>query len=327
LDNNLKNILFINTGGGIGDALACLPTINYIIKHFHPQNIYYYSPLEKFWFENKLSEYKPKNLITLKNFPNHFGFKNNHLFLSKNLIKKFDFDKFDLIVDNQTRFKNALVYKRIPHKYYVSPCLNYLMNRPLKFLKKESQFAIRVVNYFNKIKNLNNNPIYKLDIPKNFFEEAKRLIPNKNFIGFSITAGNPYRKKEFDLKEIIKVANHYSKIFTPTFFVEKNKLDLINILKKEVKNCYIPEEETSKEFRKPILITALGMLTNFNISINNGISHMLSFSNNKNYIFFNEQAEKWKPANNLSFLYDCKQRNTQIDKLTSKHIIDFIEKN
>ena len=54
---------------------------------------------------------------------------------------------------------------------------------------------------------------------------------------------------------------------------------------------------------------------------------MLSFSNNKNYIFFNEQAEKWKPANNLSFLYDCKQKNTQIDKLTSKHIIDFIEKN
>jgi hypothetical protein len=201
------------------------------------------------------------------------------------------------------------------------------MNRPLKLLKKENQFAIRVVNYFNKIKNLNNNPIYKLDIPKNFFEEAKRLIPNKNFIGFSITAGNPYRKKEFDLKEIIKVANHYSKIFTPTFFVEKNKLDLINILKKEVKNCYIPEEEASGELRKPILITALGMLTNFNISINNGISHMLSFSNNKNYIFFNEQAEKWKPANNLSFLYDCKQRNTEIDKLTSKHIIDFIEKN
>ena len=327
MENNLKNILFINTGGGIGDALACLPTINYIIEHFHPQNIYYYSPLEKFWFENKLSEYKPKNLITLKNFPNHFGFKNNHYFLSKNLIKKFDFDKFDLIVDNQTRFKNALVYKRIPHKYYVSPCLNYLMNRPLKLLKKESQFAIRVVNYFNKIKNSNNNPIYKLDIPKKFFEEAKRLIPNKNFIGFSITAGNPYRKKEFDLKEIIQVANHYSKTFTPTFFVEKNKLDLINILKKEVKNCYIPEEETSKEFRKPILITALGMLTNFNISINNGISHILSFSNNKNYIFFNEQAEKWKPANNLSFLYDCKQRNTEIDKLTSKDIIDFIEKN
>ena len=102
---------------------------------------------------------------------------------------------------------------------------------------------------------------------------------------------------------------------------------LINVLKKEVINCYIPEEEALDELRKPILITALGMLTNFNISINNGISHMLSFSNNKNYIFFNEQSEKWKPANNLSFLYDCKKNNTEIDKLTSEQIIDFIEKN
>ena len=327
MDNNLKNILFINTGGGIGDTLACLPTINYIIKNFQSQNIYYYSPLEKFWFENKLSEFKPKNLITLKNFPNHFGFKNNHFFLSKDLIKKFNFDKFDLIVDNQTRFKNALVYKRIPHKYYVSPCLNYLMNSPLKLLKKEKQFALRVVNYFNKIQKINNNPIYKLDIPKNFYDEAKRLIPNRNFVGFSITAGNPYRKKEFNLKEIIKVANYYSKKLIPTFFVENNKFDLINILKKEVNNCFIPEEEVLDKLRKPILITALGMRTKFNISINNGVSHMLSFSNNKNYVFFNEQSEKWKPANNLSFLYDCKQRNTEIDKLTSKDIIDFIEKN
>ena len=28
----------------------------------------------------------------------------------------------------------------------------------------------------------------------------------------------------------------------------------------------------------------------------------------------------------MSFLYDCKRNNTEIDKLTSKHIIDFIEK-
>jgi hypothetical protein len=201
------------------------------------------------------------------------------------------------------------------------------MNSPLKLLKKENQFALRVVNYFNKIQKINNNPIYKLDIPKNFHDEAKRLIPNKNFVGFSITAGNPYRKKEFNLKEIIKVANYYSKKFTPTFFVEKNKSDLIKILKKEVNNCYIPEEEALEELRKPILVSALGMLTSFNISIDNGISHMLSFSNNNNYIFFNKHSEKWKPANNSSFLYDCSQNNTEIDMLTSEQIIEFIEKN
>ena len=75
---------------------------------------------------DKLSEFRPSSLITVKN-----------LMLVKDLIKKFNFEKFDLIIDNQTRFKNALIYKRIPHKYYVSPCLNYLMNSPLKLLKKD----------------------------------------------------------------------------------------------------------------------------------------------------------------------------------------------
>ena len=28
--DNLNNILFINTGGGIGDALTSIPTLNYI---------------------------------------------------------------------------------------------------------------------------------------------------------------------------------------------------------------------------------------------------------------------------------------------------------
>ena len=102
---------------------------------------------------------------------------------------------------------------------------------------------------------------------------------------------------------------------------------IINLLKQKVKNCYIPEEETSAEFQKPILVTALGKLTKFNILINNGVSHMLSFSQNKNFIFFNEQSEKWKPANDHTYVYDCKVNNTKIDKLSSDTIIEILEKN
>ena len=151
MENNLKNILFINTGGGIGDTLAFLPTINYINKLFNPEKIFYYSTLENFWFENKLLEFKPKNLLELKTFPNHFGFIKKHFFSSKNLIKNFEFDKFDLIVDNQTRFINSLIYKRIPHRYYITPCLNYFMSKPFTYLKKRDQFAVRVTDYVNEI--------------------------------------------------------------------------------------------------------------------------------------------------------------------------------
>ena len=157
--------------------------------------------------------------------------------------------------------------------------------------------------------------------------EAKRLIPNKNFFGFSITAANPKRVKSFNTEEIIKVANFYSDKYTPTFFIERKYKELIDQLKKRVKNCYIPEEKSSGEFQKPILVTALGKLTKFNILINNGVSHMLSFSENKNFIFFNEQSKKWKPANNHTYVYDCNLNNTSIDKLSSDTIIEVLEKN
>ena len=86
--NKLENVLFINTGGGIGDALNSLVTINHINKSFSIENFFYYSTdLEKFWFENKLLEFKPKNLITIKNFPQHFGFKKDHNKIAKSLMK------------------------------------------------------------------------------------------------------------------------------------------------------------------------------------------------------------------------------------------------
>ena len=327
MEKNLKNILFINTGGGIGDTLAFLPTINYINETFNPERIYYYSTLENFWFENKLSEFKPENLIEIKNFPNHFGFIKNHYFLSKNLIENFEFKKFDLIIDNQTRYINSLIYKKIPHRYYITPCLNYFMSKPFTYLKKRNQFAVRIVDYLNKLIGSDRKPIYKVNIPKKFLDEAKTLMPNNEFIGFSITTANPYRIKSFDINEIIKVANFYSKKFTPVFFIEKKYHELISHLKKEVKNCYIPEEKATNEFRKPMLVTALGSLTKFNISINNGISHMLSFSQNKNFLFFNEQSEKWRPENDETYIYDCKKKDLKIDKLTSDEIINFIENN
>ncbi len=76
-----------------------------------------------------------------------------------------------------------------------------------------------------------------------------------------------------------------------------------------------------------MLVTALGSLTKFNITIDNGISHMLSFSDNKNYIFYNNSSKKFQPLNNNSVIYDCSLKSTSIDKLSSEKIIEFVEKN
>ena len=327
--NKLENVLFINTGGGIGDALNSLVCINFINKNFSIKNFFYYSTdLEKFWFDNKLSEFKPKNLITIKNFPQHFGFLNEHRKVSKNLINLFNFDKFDLIIDNQTRLKNTLIYKKIPHQQYISPCVNFLLSKPLILTKKNKNLTLRLINYLNKIIKKSDKPDYEIKIEDKFINTAKKIMTKNNkYIGFSITAGHPTRNKEFEIKEIIKVANYYAENYIPTFFIEEKFNDLKKLLNKEIKNVYFPEELVDPSLRKPMIVTALGSLTEFNISIDNGISHMLSFSQNKNFIFYNDRSEKFKPANEKNFVYDCKLNNTKIDYIKSEEIIRFINEN
>ena len=329
MEKKLENILYINTGGGIGDALMCLPIFHYINENFSPKNIFYYSAdLENFWFEEKLKEYRPKNLITIKNFPLQYGFKNEHSKYSKKLIENFNFKVFDLIIDNQTRLKNTFVYKKIPHKYFISPSFNFLFSKPFVFKMKDKNLISRLINYLNKVFDFQDLPNYSIEIPQNYFDLAKSLMKSENkYAGFSITAGHPTRVKEISIQEIIKVANYYSKDFVPTFFIEDKYIEIKDQIKKEVHNSFFPEELVSIEFKKPMMVTALGNFTEFNITIDNGISHMLSFSGSKNYKFCNDSAYKFKPLNNNTIIYDCEKTSKKINELKSEEIINFINKN
>ena len=329
MEKNFNNILFINTGGGIGDALLCLPIFQYINKNFSPKNLFYYSAdLENFWFEEKLKEYRPKNLITIKNFPLHYGFENKHIKYSKKLIKNFNFKNFDLIIDNQTRLKNTFIYKKLPHKYFISPSVNFLFSKPFALKKKDKNLISRLINYLNKVFGFQDLPDYNIEIPQNYLDMAKSLMKDKKkYIGFSITAGHPTRIREFKINEIIKTANYFSKNFKPTFFIEDKYKEIKDLIKKEVDNSFFPEELVSNELKKPMMVTALGNFTEFNITIENGISHMLSFSKTKNYKFCNDSAYKFKPLNNNTIIYDCEKTNKKINELTSEEIINFINEN
>jgi len=57
---------------------------------------------------------------------------------------------------------------------------------------------------------------------------TRQLIPNKNYVGFSITQGNVYRKKEWPLDNVIKISSKLlEKGKIPVFFIEKKNLDII----------------------------------------------------------------------------------------------------
>jgi len=128
--------------------------------------------------------------------------------------------------------------------------------------------------------------------------------------------------------EIVKTAQHFvEKNFIPVFFIEPKYEKEINIIKKNIINAYFPEHLASSELKNPSLVIAIANKMSFNISIDNGVMHMLTLASPKLIVFFNKSSEKFKPIKNNSFVYDCEKNKETIDNLDSQKIIEFIEKN
>ena len=327
MQHTIKNILIINAGGGIGDAIQFVKIFKLINQELKSPNIDYYAcDMNNFWFENKLSSLKIKNVQTIKHFPIHFGFRLKHFFNKKIKNEKF----YDLIIDNQSRYTNTLIYKRIPHKYFLSFSLRGMLSQPMIFKQKHKHVQLRVINYLEKFLNkkidLNN---IQITISQQYHQEANRLLDdNKKYIGFSIKAGHKTRIKEFELMEIVKTAQYFvEKNFTPVFFIEPKYEKEINIIKKNIISAYFPEHLASSELKNPSLVIAIANKMAFNITIDNGVMHMLTLANPKLFAFFNKSSDKFKPIKNNSFVYDCEKNKETIDNLDSQKIIEFIERN
>ena len=117
----MKKILIYNSGGGLGDSIQIIPLILSLKNHYRRSNIFYLGAHDNH-FEGKLKEYNI-NIQTLDLNLKYFGFRWWHYFFTKkNFIKKNEV-KFDLIIDLQSKFRNSLILKRIPHYHFYSTTL------------------------------------------------------------------------------------------------------------------------------------------------------------------------------------------------------------
>ena len=112
--------------------------------------------------------------------------------ICKKKFKSTNETKFDLIIDLQSKIRNTFILKRIPHSNFYSTTFGNLFSS--KKVKYNSKNHVENLSIFlnEKIKMINFNPN---KLPKNLISEAKKLLPKSNYIGFSITQGNEYRKK------------------------------------------------------------------------------------------------------------------------------------
>ena len=317
----MKEILIYNSGGGLGDSIQIMPLILSLKNHFRKSKIFYLGAHQNH-FEGKLKEYNI-NIETLDLNLKYFGFRWWHYFYAKKNYNAKRATKFDLIIDLQTKFRNSLILKRIPHNNFYSETFNSLFSS--KKINYKSRNHIKNLSIFldDKIKNIKFN-INKL--PKSVLNEAKKLLPKSNYVGFSITQGNEYRKKSWSIYKFISLANKcLIKNKIPVFFIEKSQDQIIEKIKNQVPSALFPEIQS--ELSCPALVTALAARLDQAITIDNGVMHMMGLAEIPMIVLFGPtNSEKFAPKNNYVKILDSKKihKTSDIDSISVDEVYDLI---
>ena len=325
----MKNILIYNSGGGLGDSIQLFDLVTSLKNNFKDASLFYLGAHENH-FQGSLKEYGidvPTFEMNLK----YFGFRWKHLFLAKKLFNQKSIDKFDLIIDLQSKIRNTLILKQIPCDTFYSSSLNYF------FSTKKKNYVSTKNNLSMILKNLEKLIDKKLIIqnydiksinPK-YFEEAKRILPDNNYVGLSVTQGNSYRKKNWPMDKFINLGKKIVEINKiPVFLIRKNDTELISNIKNEIKEAIIPEENA--KYSEPAFVTALATRLSSSVTINNGIMHMISLAKTPLILLFgsggSKEEEKFAPKHSsVKILNSNKLYNsTDISKISEKDVLKLI---
>jgi len=163
-------------------------------------------------------------------------------------------------------------------------------------------------------------------LPKNLLNEAKRLLPKYNYIGFSITQGNEYRKKSWSIYKFISLANKcLIKNKIPVFFIEKSQEQVIEKIKNQVPSALFPEIKS--DLSCPALVTALAARLDQAITIDNGVMHMMGLADVPMVILFGPtDHKKFAPKNNYVKILDSKKlhNTSDIESITVDEVYNLI---
>ena len=317
----MKKILIYNSGGGLGDSIQLFSFILSLQKHFKNSNFYYLGAHENH-FQGKLKDFG-LSIETVNLNLKYFGFRWWHLLYVKKKFSYLNLEKFDLIIDLQSKIRNTIILKRLPHENFYSSTYNY------KFCTKQKSFNSN--NHLTNLEEFLETNIKKVKfnlnkIPEKYILEAKRLLPDKNYIGFSITQGNRYREKSWLIDNFINLANKITeRNKKPVFFIEKKDIELINKIKEKTPNSLFPEQYS--ELSCPALVTALAARLELAITIDNGVMHMMGLSNVPMIVLFGPtDSEKFAPRVDNIKILDSKKiyKSKDINKITVHDVYKLI---
>jgi len=321
-----NKILLYNSGGGLGDSIQLFPLILSLKSHFKSTDFYYLGAHENH-FVGKLKNYNIM-LKTLDLRLQYFGFRWWHLLKAKSRFLELKIEKFDLIIDLQSKFRNTLILKRIPSLNFYSSTFNYNFCSSKKNYLSNKNISQKTILNLEKLLDINIQKIdFTLDnLDQIYINEAKKLLPGSNYIGFSITQGNKYRKKSWPLENFIILARKIEEMNKiPVFFIEKKNTEIINQIKSKVPKSLFPEHNS--DLACPALVTALSSRLEKGISIDNGIMHMMNLAKVPMIILFGPtNPEKFAPDGKKIIILDSKKlyKTNDISKIQVEDLFKYI---
>jgi len=323
----INRVLFYNSGGGIGDAIQMLPLINTLMSELKNTKFYYLSA-HKNHFNSTLKDFNC-HIDTLNLDIKYFGFRWWHLFKAKSRFFELNLEKFDLIIDLQSKLRNTLILKRIPSVNFYSSTFNYNFCSLKKDYLSNNNISQKTILNLGKLLDVNIKKVdFSLDnLNQIYINEAKKLLPGNNYIGFSITQGNEYRKKSWPLENFIILAKKIEEMNKiPVFFVEKENIEIINQIKLKVPNSLFPEHNS--DLVCPALVTALSSRLEKGISIDNGVMHMMSLAKVPMIVLFGPtNSEKFAPSHENTVILDSNKlyKTSDISKIQVEDLLKYIK--
>ena len=317
----MNKILLYNSGGGLGDSIQLFTLILSLQKHFKSSEIFYLGAHENH-FQGKLKEFNI-NIKTLDLGLKYFGFRWWHFLVTKKRYLDRNLDKMDLIIDLQSKLRNTIILNKIPHDHFYSPTYDF------KFCTKKTEYSSD--NHLENLSNFLNSNIgiskFSLNsLEEKYKSEATRLLPDKNYIGFSLTQGNVYREKSWSIDRFMDLATKIDeKNQVPVFFINKEETELVNKIKSKLPNALFPEHHS--DISCPALVTALASRLNLAISIDNGVMHMMGLANIPMIVLFGPtDSEKFAPKINSIQILDSKTmyKSKDINKITVHDVFKLI---
>ena len=162
----LKKILIYNSGGGLGDTIQLFPLILSLKNHFKSSDFYYLGAHENH-FIGKLKNYNIE-IKTLDLRLQYFGFRWWHLLKAKSKFLELNMEKFDLIIDLQSKLRNTLILKRIPSANFYSSTFNYNFCSSKKNYLSNNNISQKTILNLEKLLDVN---IQKIDFELNNLDQ------------------------------------------------------------------------------------------------------------------------------------------------------------